>query len=461
VPERDVCRSAAGDAEHPEFRDHAERRHEHVYQIYSYVLMKFRRAIVFGIISMILSFAAIAGENTVVLSSRLWSQPAEQDFILNQILPPFEEANNCQVIFQLIENDWKLLTQITEQMKAGHVTTDVVLVYVDGMREWVENGYVMDLTEYTRAWKIRTFPQSLVKFTSFDGRQYFLPIGADVYLFIINQKALKYTPKGVNIQTLTWEQVVEWARAIAEEEGEGKFALTAAPQKMLIYQYGGVMLSYGGSFPVINSPEALQAWELLVKMQHVHTPNVLTYTSVVEPMKREEAWLAFAHCARIGDIYRSNPSQFIVSRAPKGSAGMGSVMGTSGFAVLNDAPHKELALKLVEYMTRPDIQIKIAKGTGGFIPPVEEALPLLSNTIEDEIIYKALQVMDQGVLAFIPPMFGETWGSVKLLYEDAFRKLVLEDGAVDRAYLDSLQEEIDAFEVEGLLLKSSSTIRGN
>jgi multiple sugar transport system substrate-binding protein len=140
---------------------------------------------------------------------------------------------------------------------------------------------------------------------------------------------------------------------------------------------------------------------------------------------------------------------------------MGSVMGTSGFAVLNDAPHKELALKLVEYMTRPDIQVIIAKGTGGFIPPVEEALPLLSNTVEDEIIYKALQVIDQGRLAFIPPMFGETWGSVKLLYEDAFQKLVLEEGKVDEAYLDSLQEEIDAFEVEGLLLRSSSTTQGN
>jgi multiple sugar transport system substrate-binding protein len=254
---------------------------------------------------------------------------------------------------------------------------------------------------------------------------------------------------------------VEWANAIAQDEGEGKFAVTAAPQKMLVYQYGGIILSYGGGFPEINSPEALQAWELLVNMQHAHTPSVLTYTSVIEPMKREEAWLAFAHCARIGDIYRSNPSQFIVSRAPKGAAGMGSIMGTSGFAVLNDAPHKELALKLVEYMTRPDIQVTIAKGTGGFIPPVEEALPLLSNSIEDEIIYKALQVMDQGRLAFIPPTFGETWGAVKTLYEEAFKKLVLEDGVVDKAYLDSLQEEIDALEVEGLLLKSSSTSRGN
>lgn len=422
--------------------------------------MKFSAKVIIISILLMLPLRVVADENTVVLSSRLWSQPAEQDFIVNRILKPFEEANNCRVVFQLVKNNWELFTQTTEQIETGNVSTDVVLVYVDGMREWVENGYVMDLTDYINAWRVRTFPQSLTKLTSFDGKQYFLPIGADVYLFIINKQALPYLPEGVNPQNLTWEEVVEWARAVARGEGEGKFAVTASPQNMLIYQYGGIILSYGGRFPVINSPEALQAWELLVKMQHAHTPDVLDYTSVVGPMKREAAWFAFAHCARVGNIYRSNPAQFILARPPKGPAGMGSIMGTSGFAVLNDAPHKELALKLVEYMTRPDTQMTIAKGTGGFIPPVEEALSLLSDSPEDEIISTALQVMDQGVLAFIPPMFGETWGSVKLLYEEAFRKLVLDDGAVDKGYLDSLQEEIDALEVEGLLLRSSSTTRG-
>ena len=67
--------------------------------------------------------------------------------------------------------------------------------------------------------------------------------------------------------------------------------------------------------------------------------------------------------------------------------------------------------------------------------------------------------MDKGVLAFIPSMFGEKWGEVKLIYEDAFRKLVLEDGAVDKVYLDSAQEEIDRLEVEGLLLKSPLSVR--
>ena len=112
-----------------------------------------RKAIIF-LICVISPFTA-AGENTVVLSSRLWSQPVEQEFIVNQILKPFEEANNCQVIFQLVENDWELLTQVTEQVEAGQVTTDVVLVYVDGMREWVEKGSVVLLIETEKTqWEV-------------------------------------------------------------------------------------------------------------------------------------------------------------------------------------------------------------------------------------------------------------------------------------------------------------------
>ncbi len=128
-------------------------------------------------------------------------------------------------------------------------------------------------------------------------------------------------------------------------------------------------------------------------------------------------------------------------------------------AVMEGAPHQDLAFELVEYLTRPDIQLKIAKGTGGFIPPVEEAIELLDDSIEGEIIRKALYVMDKGVLAFIPSMFGEKWSEVKLIYENAFRKLVLEDGAVDKVYLDNAQEEIDRLEVEGLLLKSPLSVR--
>ena len=53
----------------------------------------------------------------------------------------------------------------------------------------------------------------------------------------------------------------------------------------------------------------------------------------------------------------------------------------------------DLAVEFLEYLTRPDIQVKIAKGTGGFIPPVQEAIDYLGDEAIDEVINKAVLVL--------------------------------------------------------------------
>ncbi|MCK5767507.1 MAG: hypothetical protein KAH35_03925, partial [Candidatus Atribacteria bacterium] len=54
------------------------------------------------------SFVLAAGQETLVFSSRLWSVPAEQEFIIENVIKPFEAENNCQVNFQILD-DVKLL----------------------------------------------------------------------------------------------------------------------------------------------------------------------------------------------------------------------------------------------------------------------------------------------------------------------------------------------------------------
>ncbi len=400
-----------------------------------------------AVILMTLTIPAVAQQQRVVIASRLWSRPAEQEFVVQNVLKPFEKQHNCQVRFQYFD-DKELFQRIKMKQDLTITTTDVVIVYAADMPKWVGAGYVISLSEYADSWTERSFSKGLANMTTFDGDVYFAPIGADVYLLIANKKALPYLPEGARVQDLTWKQLVDWTIAIQQGEGEGKFAVTGVPRKMLIYQYGAAMLSYGAEFPTINSPPALNAWEQLVRMQNVHTRDILNYVNVVEPLKREEAWLAVTHCARVGDIYTSNPDQFVVAPPPRGPAGIGSIAGTSGLGIRKNAPNQELAVKLLEYLSSPAIQLKIAKGTGGFIPPVEEAIDLLGDSPEDEVIKKALHVMDEGVLAFIPPVFGPNWGAVKAIYDNAFRKLVLQDGAVDKAYLDQAQANIEKLKVK-------------
>ena len=395
-------------------------------------------------IFMVSSFTLAFAKETLVFSSRLWSVPTEQEFIIENVIKPFEKEYNCKVNFQILD-DKKLLERAEVQQKTNHVTTDIVCAYVSNMPEWIEKGYVEDLTPYIQKWTDRHFTKAFSYGTEYNGKQYFIPVGADVYLLIANKKALKYLPEGADIDNLTWEQFVAWSNAIRKGDGVGRTVVTGVPMKSFVYQFGAISLSYGAGFPEMVTPGALKAWELLVKMKDDFIPSVLNVDNCISPMKREEAWLSWMHCARAGAVYSSNETKFVVAPVPKGPAGRGSIAGVSGFAIMKNAPHKDLAIKFLEYITRPDMQVKISKGTGGFIPPVEEAVKYLGDDPEDEVIAKAVEVLKNGKVSGVPGQKFQDWGAVKKVYDDVFVKMVLKgNGKVNMDILNEAKKKLDA-----------------
>jgi len=377
----------------------------------------------------------------LVVLSRLWSQPHEKEFVISEIVRPFEMANDCRVDFQTLDDD-ALLKRAMVQKSTGQVSADVVVVYVSRMQEWVDNGYVRDLTSLAESWNDRTFLKGFRKMTVFDGKQYFLPVGGDNYLLCANKKAIPYLPPEAHLFSLTWEHLADWALKVREGEGEGKFAFTGVAQKMLIYQVGCAILSYGGGFPDVASPQAVEAWRPLVRMRDAFCPTIRTYDSVVPAMKRGEAWITVAHSARVGEVYSSNPAGFVVAPPPAGPAGIGSVAGVSGFAILEGCQQPDLAAGFIEYMTRPETQLKLARGTGGFIPTVNEAANLPEGGRREEVMRNAMHVLDKGVLAYIPP--SRDWAGIKLVFDELFGEMVLDRGRLDAATLEAAQQRIDS-----------------
>jgi multiple sugar transport system substrate-binding protein len=387
----------------------------------------------------------VAGK-TLVMSSRLFSPPREQEFFINEIIKPWEEEMGVTVNFGILDDD-KLLERAEVQQTTGHVTTDLITAHNGKMPDWLDAGYVIDLTSYVDQWTDRTFLPAFESDTNRDGKQYFLPVGADVYLTLANNKALDYLPEGVDIDAITWDQYADWAVAIAEGEGEGKVCITGIPAKSWIYMFGGTALSYGAGFPDINSEAAVKAWEVWTKIGAANgfIPSVLNIDSCVDPMMREETWLTVFHNARAGQVYDSNPTQYTLGPAPSGPSGVGSIAGVSGYAVLKGAPNEELAIQFLEYLTRPDIQVKIAKGTGGFIPPVQEAIDYLGDEAIDEVINKAVIVLNQGVVSGVPAYLYQDWGAVKMVFDEVFVQMVLNgDGTVDQALLDEAAAQLEA-----------------
>jgi multiple sugar transport system substrate-binding protein len=363
---------------------------------------------------------------TLVFSSRLFSPPREQEFFINEIIKPFEAEHGVTVNFQIID-DQTLLDRAEVQQTTDHVTTDIVIAHNSRMPEWIEAGWVEDLTDVVASWDDRTFSTAFSQDTDKDGKQYFLPVGADVYLLLANNLALPYLPEGVDLDAITWEQYADWAVAIAEGEGEGKVCITGIPAKSWIYQYGGTALSYGAGFPDAGSEGAMGAWKIWeeIGLAGGFVPSVLNVDSCVDPMQREESWLTVFHNARAGQVYASNETAFTLAPAPSGPNGIGTIAGVSGYAVMKGSANYDLAISFLEYLTRPDIQVKLAKGTGGFIPPVDEAREYLGDEAIDEVINKAVLVLNQGVVSGVPAGNYQDWSAVKMCFDDLFEDTLL------------------------------------
>ncbi len=377
---------------------------------------------------------------TLVFSSRLFSPPAEQLFFTEEVIKPFAEEHGIDIHFTIID-DATLLEQAQVQQTTGNVTTDIVVSHNGSMPQWLDNDWVEDLTDVVAGWTDRTFSEAFVTDTNRDGRQYFLPVGADVYLLLANNKALPYLPDGVDLDAITWDQYAAWAVAIAAGEGEGKVCITGIPSKSWVYMFGGTGLSYGAGFPDANSEGAMAAWKVWETIGKAggFVPTVLNVDSCVDPMMREESWLTVFHNARAGQVYASNETAFTLAPAPSGPVGIGSIAGVSGYAVMKGSANYDLAIAFLEYLTRPDIQVKLAKGTGGFIPPVEEARDYIGDEAIDEVINKAVLVLNNGVVSGVPGSDYQDWGAVKACYDDVFADTILPG-------LDVTQERLDEAE---------------
>lgn len=377
----------------------------------------------------------------VVISTGLWSDPEERDFVVREVLEPFTKKTGIEIDLQSVA-EVDAIKRAKLQKETGNISIDLIISHTGDMPNWVEKKYVQDITEIASGFTERTFIPAFDAETKFDGKTYYLPIAADVYLLLANIKAMDYLPKGYNIEELTWEQYANWSNAIRKGTGSGKTVATGIPMKSLLYQVGAATLSYGGNFPDVTSKGARKAWDIYGQMSGDFIKSVKNVDNVVGPMRRGEAWLTVLHNARAGQVYASNETGYRIAPAPIGPAGRGTIAGAYGVGLMNGAPNEELAKEVMEFLTRPETQMKLSKGAGGFIPPVEEALKLLGDEPEDQIIKQAMKVLKNGALSGTNASQIVDFGALKEVYDRLFDK-VLTNGKVTDADLEKAGKELD------------------
>ena len=400
-------------------------------------------------VSILLIFVVLTGcskgsynsETPLRIYSRLWTPLREQNFIKDELARFYLESGIETELLLYTDGDMDSMAESGELSNA-----DLIIFYGNRLANMADSVEFINFQKYPELFEDRTFLFNRLESENQDLWEYFLPLSADVYLLIASKDAASARPAGIHNDTITWMEVEEWIQRASRQQHRGLLAVTGVPNKSLVYFMAGPILAYGGDFPDLSSDSAIEALRMLQRLRGGFHPRIESFDTVIDPLIEGDAWFGFAHCAHVGSILQEAPDRFDVYSTPAGPAGRGSVAGFSAAGIPADARNPEAAVVLLEYLTRPEVQTRISKGVGGFIPTVLEAADYLTDGPLDTVIRYGLEVLDSGKTMDIPLEYGE-WGNVKHVYESVFFSSVLSGRMISAESLRWAQTELERLKI--------------
>lgn len=282
------------------------------------------------------------------------------------------------------------------------------------------------------------------------GEQKYLPWMQATFVMAANKKALPYLPAGADINRLTYDQLVAWARNLAERTGGPKVGLPMGPQGLKHRFFQGYLYpSYANSMVTeYRSEGAEKGWNMVKELWRYTHPASTTYNFMQEPLTSEQVWVAFDHIARLADAFNAKPADFVAFPAPAGPTGRGFMPVLAGLAIPRTAPDRAAAEKLVNHLMRPEVQLATLRSTN-FFPTVNVPIPAdmpASVRITADAIARQSGAPDANP-GLLPVGLGALGGKFNQVYVDTFERIVLANQPV-RAVLDQQAATLRALMLE-------------
>ncbi len=259
-------------------------------------------------------------------------------------------------------------------------------------------------------------------------KQMFIPWMQATYIMVANKQALPFLPEGADINALTYDQLAQWGANIQAKTGKRMLGFPAGPTGLMHRFFEGYLYpSYtGGVVTTFKSPEAVAMWTKFRELWKTVNPNSTNYGFMQEPLISGDVWIAFDHVARLIDALSRKPDDFVAFPAPSGPKGLGYMPVVAGLAIAKGAPQAEQAKQLIEYLTRPDVQVKTAKAVA-FFPVAKVDLPAdIDPGLKLEI--DAVQTMTSArnaLVSLLPVGLDQRGGEFDKVYLDTFQRIVL------------------------------------
>jgi multiple sugar transport system substrate-binding protein len=353
-----------------------------------------------------------------------WSSQAapveEAQKMREQVLSGFEG----QVDFQPQEPG-PFITRIEAEIEAGSGSIGVVGALHGDLAKYTDNW--VDLSDVDLS-GVEVSPAFMELGKLGTSEQKYLPWMQATYVMAANKQALEHLPEGADISALTYEQLVAWAKTLAEQTGSPKFGFPAGPKGLKHRFFQGFLLpSYSGSTVTkFGSAEAEAGWNVFKELWQYTNPASTNYDFMQEPLLSGDVWVAFDHIARLGEAFNQRPDDFVAFPAPAGPMGRGFMPVLAGVAIPQSAPDVEAAKAVIKYMMQPETQVATLLATNFF--PVTDA-PLPADLSESaKALGPAVTAMTSAgdaLPALLPVGLGDLGGQFNQVYIDTFERAVL------------------------------------
>jgi multiple sugar transport system substrate-binding protein len=314
-----------------------------------------------------------SGGNLVFLSDQL-STTVESAAMRTKVLSGFSGAS---VSFTSFSGATQFVDQVIAQSKAGSSTLDLIGGLQGDFVALEAQIPLRDMSDVITELKDRNFPQAYLDLAKIKGAYRFVPWITATYLMVANKNALNYLPSGVDVNTLTYDQLLAWGQALKRATGQQVIGFPAGPLGLIKRFFQGYAYPSftGGLNTQFKSAAAVSMWQYFKQLWAVTNPQSPTYAFMQEPLLSGEVWVAWDHAVRLSEALQQQPDKFVVFPAPSGPKGLGYEPVLGGLAIPATSKHVTQAKALISYLTQAQVQTTMLNAESWFPPVGASALP--------------------------------------------------------------------------------------
>jgi multiple sugar transport system substrate-binding protein len=326
--------------------------------------------------------------------------------------------------------------QVLAEAKAGKVSFSLLGGLHGDFPTFIQQDMLEDLSGVAAKLKDRGIPQSFLDLGKMGTtKQHYIPWMQATYIMAYNKKALPHLPQGADVNKLTYDQFKQWAANIQKATGERKLGFPGGPKGLMHRLLQGYFYPAYTGYNVVGfrSPEATQMWTYLKEIWQYANPQSTNYEFMQEPLLSGEVWLALDHTARLINAAKDKPDEIGLAPAPTGPKGLAFMPVLAGMAIPKGAPNKAGAELLIEYMTRPEVQLSTLREVA-FFPVVKADLPAdLPQGVKLQANAVAAQTGASNALpSLLPVGLGVKNGEFNKVFLDSFQRIVLKNEDISK-----------------------------